>query len=278
VMVQALDDVFKKVDSALNDASNLSATSTVEAAKQVATADGAAAQSLFEWIARLPDRTAVSPTRPPIPWFRFLAGVALFLIAILMLFALGYGLFGKGHLVDRLAEIEVARGLITYTLALGTIAIAVLLVVGAMLGDEASKENFSRGKEVLTVLVGIFGTILGFYYGSEKAEKARLHISPVTIVRSGDKAQSLIATVTGGRAPYRYSIKFKDPDLEDVLNRETLNGIINEVINTSNLSGDKQVSFTIDISDADRNQVSREATDQEKLSSKISAPEETPPP
>ena len=166
--------------------------------------------------------------------------------------------------MDRLAQVEFARGLITYILALGTIAIAVLLVVGAMLGDEANKDNFSRGKEILSILVGIFGTILGFYYGSEKSEKAGLALSPISIVKSVDGAEAtLVATVTGGRAPYHYAIKFDDANLT---------GTIKEKIDTSKETENKPVGFTISVSDADKNQLSHEATDQEKLTGKSLEP------
>jgi hypothetical protein len=98
------------------------------------------------------------------------AGFAVFVLAAIVLAALGFGIFGPQSLVDKLAKTENARGLITYILAVGTIAIAVVLVVGALLGGDEDKDSFSRGKEILTMLIGIFGTILGFYYGSEQKQ------------------------------------------------------------------------------------------------------------
>jgi hypothetical protein len=64
---------------------------------------------------------------------------------------------------------DTARIFITFLVAVGTIAIALLAVLTAMIIREY-KERFALAKEVLTVLVGILGTIVGFYFGSAKPE------------------------------------------------------------------------------------------------------------
>ena len=44
--------------------------------------------------------------------------------------------------------------------------IAVLLALFVITSDSPdAKERFAHGKEVLTILIGVFGTILGFYFG-----------------------------------------------------------------------------------------------------------------
>ena len=58
-----------------------------------------------------------------------------------------------------------ARNLITFLVAVGTIAIAFLAILTAMVIREF-KERFAAAKEVLTILVGILGTIVGFYFGT----------------------------------------------------------------------------------------------------------------
>lgn len=64
-------------------------------------------------------------------------------------------------------DIEKARGLITFTVAMGTIIIALILVLVTLLGSwPDSQERFNRGKEILAILVGILGTIVGYYYGA----------------------------------------------------------------------------------------------------------------
>jgi IPT/TIG domain-containing protein len=68
---------------------------------------------------------------------------------------------------EGVSNVDFARGLITLLFAVGTIAIALILTFTAVFqNDPGSKERFERGKEILSVLIGIFGTIIGFYFGS----------------------------------------------------------------------------------------------------------------
>jgi hypothetical protein len=63
-----------------------------------------------------------------------------------------------------------ARGLITFSVAIVTVAIALLLVFYLVIGGGAIdevKERFTYGKDILLVFVGILGTIMGFYYGAD---------------------------------------------------------------------------------------------------------------
>ena len=94
-----------------------------------------------------------------------LAGAAIFVLAAIGLVVLGFGILQTKDIVDKISHVAYARGLITYILAIGTVAVALVLVVSALLGSDANKDNFDRGKEILTVMIGIFGTILGFYFG-----------------------------------------------------------------------------------------------------------------
>jgi uncharacterized membrane protein YhaH (DUF805 family) len=63
-----------------------------------------------------------------------------------------------------------ARNLITFLVAVGTIAIAFLAILTAMVIREF-KERFAMAKEVLTILVGVLGTIVGFYFGTAATPK-----------------------------------------------------------------------------------------------------------
>ena len=60
---------------------------------------------------------------------------------------------------------DAARILITFLVAVSTVAIAFLAILTAMVIREY-KERFALAKEVLTLLVGILGTIVGFYFGT----------------------------------------------------------------------------------------------------------------
>lgn len=62
-------------------------------------------------------------------------------------------------------QVNFARGLITTFVVLTTLLIALTLVASLFFGNAKDREDrFSMGKEVLTIFIGILGTIMGFYY------------------------------------------------------------------------------------------------------------------
>jgi hypothetical protein len=77
---------------------------------------------------------------------------------------------------SRLTSVEFSRGLITLLFSVGTIVAAVILVFAAIFQGDANEkaaDRFNRAKEVLSLLIGIFGTILGFYFGSANDDTVR---------------------------------------------------------------------------------------------------------
>ena len=81
-----------------------------------------------------------------------------------------------------------ARGLITFSVAMVTVAIALMMVFYVIFGPVTSDADadpearikdfttrFTSGKDVLMVFVGILGTIMGFYYGNTDKVSPRGH-------------------------------------------------------------------------------------------------------
>ena len=136
------------------------------------------------------------------------------LVALLMLlgvmFLLMMAIFGwdRGKVLFTMAQPEFARGLITYLFTIVTIGTAIVLIVSGLTGG--SKEQFDRGKEILGLLLGVFGTMVGFYFGSEASHaRPRLSLSApllsATEVVAGEKL-TMTALVQGGVPPYRLGI------------------------------------------------------------------------
>lgn len=148
------------------------------------------------------------------------------LIIIFGVFALiGAAIFGiDSGVLGSMAKLEFARGLITYLFAVVTIGTAVVLVVSALSSgaSEEIEKKFQRGKEVLSLLLGVFGTIVGFYFGSESHLGARtepatlprlttLMVTPAP-ARAGQDVR-LTAAVVGGTPPFRYRVDFGERTL-----------------------------------------------------------------
>jgi hypothetical protein len=134
----------------------------------------------------------------------FGVGAAGFLVAA----AIIYGLFMPNSIVHQLGNADLARGVITFIFAIGTIGIALLVCLGALIGDHQDWQ-LGRAKEVLTVLIGVFGTILGFYFGTANGNAQKLDIAEIRIADN-----ELTTHVAGGTPPYRYSITASEKDFK----------------------------------------------------------------
>jgi hypothetical protein len=94
-----------------------------------------------------------------------LPGIVSIAVIMAMLFIYFFAKSTPGQV--GIANVDYARGMITLLFTVGTVIIALLLTLSAIfLTGSDAKERFDRGKEVLSLLIGIFGTIIGFYFGS----------------------------------------------------------------------------------------------------------------
>jgi hypothetical protein len=94
-----------------------------------------------------------------------------------------------------LATAEAARSLITFLFGIATVSIAIISVIGALLSPgekEERDERFQHSKDVLTVLIGVFGTIIGFYFGQSTTQRP---LQPDTTQTGESQAGSSKTTV-----------------------------------------------------------------------------------
>jgi hypothetical protein len=131
------------------------------------------------------------------------------------------GIFSRQYsFIELIAKADQARGLITFLFSFTTIAIFILIAITTFWMKSTEVEaRFNKAKDLLTLMIGIFGTILGFYYGSlantpSASIGGELSLTnfgvPSVAVAPGDKT-TIGATVTGGKLPLKYDVLFSDP-------------------------------------------------------------------
>lgn len=107
---------------------------------------------------------------PETNWTQYIPTALFGLLGFIVLGLIVYGITEKDQkFLTNLANKEVARGLITFLVALATVGIAIILAISTLVLTEgdAGDKRFDRGKQVLSVLIGVLGTIVGFYFGAE---------------------------------------------------------------------------------------------------------------
>ena len=146
-----------------------------------------------------------------------IVSIVVSFIGLILAGALLWGLFNTRFFTS-IAGIEQARGLITFLFAFSTMGIIVLIAVAIFWLDRTELEDrFAKAKDLLTIVIGVLGTILGFYFGSisEGENRARaLNIANVGVsspVTQPNSTVKISATILGGTPPYTYSIQFTDP-------------------------------------------------------------------
>jgi len=179
---------------------------------------------------------------------------ALMVLSIIALIAAAVGGVDAGVLRD-MSRPEYARGLITFLFAVVTIGSALLLIVAGLIGsgDEVSDRKFQRGKEVLSLLLGVFGTIVGYYFGSTHAgAMAALRISGIEALPSVTAAGTVVsarALAAGGSPPYRYVITLDGGNGKET-QQVSENGVISERITLPKEPRNKTHSLHLTVEDA----------------------------
>ena len=120
---------------------------------------------------------------------RNIATLFLALFGTIVGAAILYGLFISQDFFRLMADFSQARGLITFLFAFSTIAIILLVAISTfwMPKDEVPV-RFEKAKDLLTIIIGVLGTILGFYFGSlaaperQPASLPNLQAAPTSMI------------------------------------------------------------------------------------------------
>jgi hypothetical protein len=99
----------------------------------------------------------------------FFGLIGLFVAGLIIAIGLVYGIFVNNVFFDLMSNADHARGLITFLFSFATIGIIILVAIAIFWLDKAEvAERFGFAKDLITILVGILGTVLGFYFGTSK--------------------------------------------------------------------------------------------------------------
>src|SRR5712671_5197716 len=148
----------------------------------------------------------------------------VFLLIIIIFAVIFYAFVSGAQIIARLSDPGFARGLITFIICVATIGLAFILVFQAMSTQHVPDENFRRGREVFTGLMGVLGTIVGFYFGSAEKGESSLEVAPIKISQ-----RQLFTHVAGGIKPYVYVITTSDKGFPEI-KKVSEDGWINETL------------------------------------------------
>ncbi len=127
-------------------------------------------------------------------------GAVACILVILVITVISAILYKNGGVLRDLADPANARGIITFMISLAAIGLAFLMVLHGLFGNSEA-EQFRRAREIYSGLMGVLGTIVGFYFGSSERP-----IPPLTVSEPRILGQEMIMQASGGVPPYRYHI------------------------------------------------------------------------
>jgi hypothetical protein len=145
--------------------------------------------------------------------------IGLGVVALCFLIGIAWGL-SSSDFYSSLALTEQGRGLITFLFALTATAIILMHSI-AIFSFKDSKDLEGRigpAKDVLTVVIGVLGTIIGFYFGSSVDSRmniSNISINPSVLTKTTPKVD-LHARINGGVGPFQYTIHYGDTSVSDV--------------------------------------------------------------
>ena len=140
-----------------------------------------------EWLRKLIDLYSSRDDRAGVSF----GSLALMLGGLVVASIITAGVFFSEGFLPLLADPDVARGLVTFLFSFATIAVFVISAIAIFwVNPEEVDRRASYAKELLAVMIGVFGTILGFYFGSADERRAPV---PATEVQTSDTAEDTVS-------------------------------------------------------------------------------------
>jgi hypothetical protein len=151
-----------------------------------------------------------------------------------------------GNFLQLLSNTETARGLITFLFAVTTVGVAVILALSAVLPSSNSDDDkrFDRGKQVLTLMIGVLGTIVGFYFGAQSTGARVLTIATASLPAGNQNTPypPTLLLASGGTPPMKWSAV---PPLPAGLTLDSTSGLVSGTPTEGTSSKDTKFTFTV---------------------------------
>jgi hypothetical protein len=105
--------------------------------------------------------------------------------------------------LGKLSTYEGTRPLLVIAAIISTIAFGGALLIGSLFSSEGSfEERFRHSREIFLVFSGIFGTVIGFYFGAGDSKTSQIGIDAIL------EDATVVAYANGGTPPYKISIAY----------------------------------------------------------------------
>ena len=143
-------------------------------------------------------------------WSNFSQALVLLIIGA---YFLGIWLYLYGLGTPVYAEVNATRSVLVFTLSVAMLGFGGLLMVRTLYATGSAdelRERFRNAREVFLVFSGIFGSLIGFYFGTAGSGTAAdpPTVAGLTVGQDG----TLVATITNGRAPFSGRIRLHAGD------------------------------------------------------------------
>ena len=103
----------------------------------------------------------------------------------------------------KLSTIDGTRPLLVVAAIMSTIAFGGALLFGSLFSSDGTfEERFRHAREIFLVFSGVFGTVIGFYFGAGDPRGTALTLN-ATVQES-----TIVAYVSGGTPPYKVTITY----------------------------------------------------------------------
>jgi hypothetical protein len=152
-----------------------------------------------------PPHSAPPPSRFQQAWPYVGMAVLGLVFAVLLWFLFTYA-NAIGY--TKLGSIEGTRPLLTVAAIISTIVFGGALILGSLFSSEGTfQERFRHAREIFLVFSGVFGTVIGFYFGAGDNKEASLGVDATL------QDATVVAFATGGTPPYKITITYGPKDL-----------------------------------------------------------------